>query len=100
MIRARFVLREESAEFTVKGHAGGFSGTDIVCAAVSSAAYMAANTVTEILGVRAEAEAKDGYMFFSCCGSKAAADVIRGLELHVRQLAADHPDKIKIKTEE
>ncbi len=100
MIRAKFRFREDAAGFVILGHAGGDVGTDVVCAAVSSAAYMAANTVTEILGAKADAETADGYLRFSCSGSKAAADVVRGLRLHLEQLAAEHPAKVKVTTEE
>ena len=100
MIRAKFKIRSDAAGFVILGHAGGVSGTDTVCAAVSSAAYMAANTVTEILGVDANAEVRDGYMHFSFRGSTAAADVIRGLRLHLEQIAADYPAKVKVTTEE
>ena len=100
MIRASFRIRPDSAEFTVKGHSGSAeAGSDIVCAAVSSAVYMAANTVTEILGVQAQAEVKDGYLRFSCSGSQAASDVIRGLLLHLEELACQYPDRIKVTTE-
>ena len=53
MVKASFCIRENSASFTIKGHSG-FSeeGSDIVCAAVSSAAIMSVNTITEILGVK------------------------------------------------
>lgn len=100
MIRAKFRIRADAASFVILGHAGGEHGTDVVCAAVSSAAYMAANTVTEILGVNAKAETADGYLHFSFSGSKAAADVIRGLRLHLEQLAGDYPAKVKVTTEE
>ena len=100
MIRAKFRIGETSADVLILGHAGGEYGTDVVCAAVSSAACMAANTVTEILGVKARAETADGYLHFSFSGSKAAADVIRGLQLHLEQLQGDHPAKVKVTTEE
>ena len=100
MIRASFRIRSDSALFTVKGHAGmAEAGNDIVCAAVSSAAYMAANTVTEILGVQAQAEVKDGYLRFSFSGSEAASDVVRGLKLHLEELSSQYPDRIKVTTE-
>lgn len=100
MIRASFRIRPDSAEFTVKGHSGAAeAGSDIVCAAVSSAAYMAANTVTEILGVDAQAEVKDGYLRFSFSGSQAASDIVKGLRLHLEELAAQYPDRIKVTTE-
>lgn len=101
MIEASFSIRKNSASFTIKGHSGSdVSGRDIVCAAVSSAAYMAANTVTEILGVKdAEAEVDDGYMHFIVSGSNAAGDIIRGLQLHLTQLAEEYPDFVIVTTE-
>ena len=100
MIKASFRIRSDEAAFTVKGHAG-FSqaGTDIVCAAVSSAAYMAANTVTEILGVDAQTQVTDGFLSFSCSGSDAASDIVKGLRLHLKELASQYPDRIKVTTE-
>ncbi len=100
MILAEFKIRKKAAAFVILGHAGGEEGTDVVCAAVSSAAYLAANTVTEILQTKANATVSGGYLQFSCSGSKAAADVIRGLRLHLEQLEKDHPAKIKVITEE
>ena len=54
MICAEFFTRPDGdlVGFRISGHSGcGEEGNDIVCAAVSSAAYMTANTVTEILSV-------------------------------------------------
>ena len=101
MIRAEFRFPQEGgASFTVKGHAGfAEKGEDIVCAAVSSAAYMAANTITEILGVQAKAKAKEGYMEFAFSGSDEAADIVRGLRLHFSELAEQYPGTIQISTE-
>ena len=100
MIRAAFSIRGSEAEFTVKGHSGaGEQGEDIICAAVSSAAYMTVNTVTEVLGVETHAEDSDGYMHFSSRGSDAAADIVRGFRLHMEQLAEQYPDYVTIKTE-
>ena len=51
--------------FELSGHSGyAEEGSDIVCSAVSSVAYMVANTVTEIIGVNAKVELDDGYMKF------------------------------------
>ncbi len=101
MIRAGFRYPQSgAARFTIKGHAGfAEAGSDIVCAAVSSAAYMAANTVTEILGVQAAAEDKNGYMNFEFSGSEEAARIVKGLELHLTMLAEQYPGCIKISTE-
>ena len=63
MIFVRF-LSEASGNlvgFVMEGHAGyADPGEDIVCAAVSSVAYMTANTITEII--------KSGHR--SCCGRR------------------------------
>ena len=51
----------EIVGFSIDGHAGfGEAGTDIVCAAVSSAAYMTVNTITEVLHADAHVSADDG----------------------------------------
>ena len=100
MIKAEFSIRGADASFTVSGHSGSAeSGRDIVCAAVSSAAFMAANTITEILGVDASAEADDGYMNVSFVNSEAAADIVRGLRLHIEQLSRQYPQFVKVTTE-
>ncbi len=100
MIKAEFSIRGADASFTVSGHSGSAeSGRDIVCAAVSSAAFMAANTITEILGVDATAEADDGYMNVSFVNSEAAADIVRGLRLHLEQLSRQYPQFVKVTTE-
>ena len=100
MIKALFDIREDRAAFTIEGHSGfAAEGSDIVCAAVSSAAYMAANTITEILRLQDTSVQRDGYLTFSASGSKAAADIIRGLQLHISELALLYPDYIKIQTE-
>lgn len=101
MIEAKFIFpHTDSAVFTVKGHSGSAEkGQDIICAAVSSAAYMAANTVTEILKVKANAKVRDGYMKFEFSGSEDAAKIIRGLKLHLEELSNEYPDFIKISTE-
>ena len=100
MIRAAFTFRGDTAEFTVTGHSGaGEQGTDIICAAVSSAAYMTVNTVTEVLGVAAEAEDSDGYMRFRSQGSNAAADIVKGFLLHMEQLAKQYPAFVTVTTE-
>ena len=100
MIKAEFSIRGADASFTVSGHSGSAeSGRDIVCAAVSSAAFMAANTITEILGVDASAESDDGYMNVSFVNSEAAADIVRGLRLHLEQLSRQYPQFVKVTTE-
>ena len=101
MIRAKFRFPSaDAASFTVKGHAGyADNGSDIVCAAVSSAAYMTANTITDILGVEAQAAVTDGSLKFGFSGSRQAADIVKGLRLHLTQLQEQYPGYIQITTE-
>lgn len=100
MVKASFCIREDSVSFTIKGHSG-FSeeGSDIVCAAVSSAAYMTVNTITEILGVKGNVKVKDGYLQFKFSGNNAARDIVKGLHLHLEELSRDYPDYVTVITE-
>ena len=72
-------------------------GQDIICAAVSSACYMAANTVTEITGLDAKANATDGYMRLDVKSSKEKAqDTLNGLHLHLTELEKQYPGNINV----
>lgn len=84
--------------FEAEGHAvGGDSGENIVCAFVSSACLMAANTVTDVIGLDADAEAQDGYLRLMILENAAKAqDVLNGLKLHLTQLQKDYPQSIKV----
>ena len=65
MIRVDFFTAKDGGlnGFQIKGHSGSAaSGEDIVCAAVSSAAYLTANTITEILHADASVFVDDGEM--------------------------------------
>ena len=100
MIAVRFSSADGGAVLTgfrVSGHTG-VRGESVVCAAVSSACYMAANTITEVLGVDAQITVNDGYMYVAAVGDDLpkAQVVLRGLRLHLEQLEQQYPDKIKI----
>lgn len=102
MIRATFYIRNNQPEgFVIDGHSGyADAGHDIICAAVSSAAYMAVNTITEIIGTDIEADVDDGYMKIMLGSPSAAAtDMLKGLQLHLTELSKDNPDFIEITTE-
>ena len=75
--------------FQIRGHAGGVQGQDIVCAAVSSAAYMTANTITEILHVDASvAVAEEGEMYLRIPRRDVVQcrEMLAGLKLHLLAL--------------
>ncbi len=72
----------------------------IVCAAVSSAAYMAANTITEVIGDVAEINVSDAKMDLMVKSPSDKTDaVLNGFKLHMEQLAAQYKKNIKISSE-
>lgn len=90
--------------FEISGHAmTGGAGKDILCAAVSSAAYMTANTITDILRIPADITVSGGLMRVA-----AAADspekvqeckwLLEGLALHMEGLRKEYPENIQIIT--
>ncbi len=99
MVRFKFIREGEKTKgFVSSGHAGhGQHGQDIVCAAVSSAAYLAANTVTDFFGAKARVQVSEGYMALELAEENAPAQtLLNGLEAHIRQLAKEYPRSIKV----
>lgn len=103
MITVRFyVLESEFIGFELSGHSGyAEEGSDIVCAAVTSCAYMTANTVTDIIGVKADIEVSDGFMSLtvSLADAPRVKDIFNGFRLHINALAGDYSEYIACKTE-
>ena len=98
MIEVRFFEDKGALTgFEISGHAL-FSthGTDIVCAAVSSAAIMAANTITEVIGEPAQVKTEEGYLSFKGIDSQATRDILGGLKLHLEQLVEQYPQNITV----
>ncbi len=104
MTRVKFLSKDESLYgFEIKGHsssnADDFEGK-IVCAAVSSVAYMTANTITEIIGDKCNVIVDDAIMRISVttpCEKTIA--VLGGLKLHLTELSKQYSKRIKITTE-
>jgi hypothetical protein len=99
MIKITFTKRDGLITgFECKGHSmAAESGQDIVCAFVSSACFMTANTVTEVIGLNADAAATDGYMRLQINESPIKAqDILNGMFLHLNELQKDYPDNIKV----
>ena len=100
MTTAKFLFLDDTiVSFELSGHSGaGEEGTDIVCSAVSSAAYMAANTIIEIMKLSPETEVRDGYMKIQmnlkdALKSKVITD---GLYLHLSELQSQYPNNLKL----
>ena len=99
MIKVRFTVGNRQLKgFEISGHAMyAPSGSDVVCAFVSSAALMAANTITEVIGADAVAEDGDGYVRVMLNQpDEQAQAVLKGLELHLTELSKQYPQNIKI----
>lgn len=103
MIRAVFRYAGDAPRgFSLRGHAGaGVAGEDVVCAAVSSAAYMAANTVTDVVGAKATVDAGDGALTLEVFEENAGIKtVMDGFFLHMKALQEQYPERIQVlKTE-
>jgi len=88
--------------FLISGHSGfAESGEDIVCASVSSVAYMVSNTITEILKVNAEIKVNDGMMRLIVNKEQRhiTKDILLGLKLHLEGLEEQYPEFIETLTE-
>ena len=92
MIRAEFTFGADDCVtgFSVKGHSGYASqGEDIVCASVSSAVYMTANTITEIIKVTPDTLSEsDGLieLRLNDADAEKSKDILSGFLLHMTEL--------------
>ncbi len=105
MINVKFYHTSKNVPcgFMIEGHSGhGVHGYDIVCSAVSSAAYMTANTILEILRIDAAADVHDGMMKIIIPENSTGKsnDILLGFELHIKELAKQYPKNVTITTTE
>lgn len=101
MISVKIVkIGESLVGFDVKGHADDkkTAGEDIVCASVSSACYLVANTITDVIGLEASIKLEDGYMqlVIPTGAAAAAQDILKGFALHMEQIAEQYPQNVQI----
>ena len=88
--------------FRISGHTADSDTEEgrLICAAVSSAAYMAANTVTDVVGAPADAVVSDGEMLFTLKKSdRSSQSVLQGLKLHLESLSQQYVNYIAVNTE-
>ena len=89
--------------FSLSGHSSADANDEtgkLVCAAVSSAAYFAANTITDVIGAKASVSVTDAAMRLRVQNPDPRTDaVLAGLKLHLEQLSAQYESKIKLTTE-
>ncbi len=98
-MRATFFRKEDRLiGFDLDGHCGGVAGRDIVCAAVSSAAYLTANTLTEVCGLSADVSEADGKLVLRLTETENTRgdDVMNGFYLHLCGLRDQYPTQIEI----
>ncbi|MBQ6885616.1 MAG: ribosomal-processing cysteine protease Prp [Clostridia bacterium] len=104
MTRVKFLSKDESLYgFEIKGHSSVNCNDDegkLVCSAVSSAAYMAANTITEIIGDECIIDVDDALMRVEAVNpTQQTVTVLKGLKLHLTELSKQYSKRIKITTE-
>ena len=104
MTRVKFLLKDESLYgFEISGHSSHDCNDiegKIVCSAVSSVAYMTANTITEIIGDECEIDVDDAKMYVNVKNpSQKTIAVLGGLKLHLTELSKQYSKRIKITTE-
>lgn len=103
MLLATFFYRDNVlCGFDLNGHCGGEAGRDILCAAVSSAAYMTANTLTDVCNIHADVTEQDGHLrvCLSEADTKRGQDILKGFNLHMQQLRDQFPKKIDLQNTE
>ena len=89
--------------FEISGHSSenhkDFEGK-IVCSAISSAAYLTANTLVEVIGVKIFTKVNDGYMYLKLESNFEEAQIsLMGLELHLKELAKQYRKQISFISE-
>lgn len=89
--------------YRIKGHSTSSADDEtgkVVCSAISSAAFMAANTITEIIGAKALINVNDGEMELKVTSNlEECTTVLMGFMLHMQQLSKQYSGYIKIDTE-
>ncbi|MCC8130522.1 MAG: ribosomal-processing cysteine protease Prp [Oscillospiraceae bacterium] len=100
MITALFKVSEAGSYkgFSVSGHSGySEAGSDIVCAAVSSAVMLTVNSCIDGFDVNAEPEVIDDTVKFIVNKPSENADrLIGSLREHLEALSEEYPDNIAV----
>ena len=94
---------ERITGFSVSGHSGyAEAGSDIVCAAVSTAVTMAEATINEVCGAKAKVRVKEQdarvtlTLPASCDEEETVQAVLAGLMLTFLSIQEDYPDYIEV----
>ncbi len=104
MISIKFLSADKSlVGFSLSGH-GTADENDLegrlVCSAVSSAVYMAANTLLEIVGAEATVNDDGDVLYFELSSKIPESQVVlKGFKLHLTELSREYPNNIEINSE-
>lgn len=100
MLKINFLITKNNKlkGFEIKGHANfAENGKDIVCAAVSSAAYMTINLIEEILKINADVKIDEGYMkLFVDLDDEKCVIVLKGFKFHMHNLQNIYQNNLRI----
>ncbi len=93
----------ELVGFEISGHSTR-SAEDIegkiVCSAVSSAAYLTANTLSEFVKAEIAADVNDGYMKITVKSKISESQItLNGFYLHVNELSNQYRNHVKVYSE-
>lgn len=104
MTRVKFLLKDEKIYgFEMVGHSSDNADDlegKIVCSAVSSVAFMTANTITEIIGDKCDITVDDAKFYLTVVSpSEKTLAVLEGFKLHLTELSKQYSKRIKITTE-
>lgn len=98
---------ERIVGFQVKGHSGyAQAGSDIVCAAITSAVRLTECAVNDVLGLGATVKVKDDQISLRLPGSlgdvneSACQALLAALMLYLTELREEYPDNILVVEEE
>lgn len=103
MIIADFIKRNgKLIGFSVGGHSGfADRGEDVVCASVSSAVQLTANTMTECFGIKAKVKVSGNKIQLELPSYEETGEkLIKGLYMHLEIISEEYEGTIKITTSE
>jgi uncharacterized protein YsxB (DUF464 family) len=100
MTTAKFLFSDDAiVSIELSGHSGfAEEGSDIVCSAVSSAVYMAANTIIEIMKLNPKTVVRNGYLKLemNLDDARKSKTITDGLYLHLSELQGQYPNNLKL----
>jgi len=100
--RFAYICRNGRCVLRADGHAAYCPGSDIVCAAVSTAVKFAETTLSEVLGERVKTKVNEEearitlHLPATCEDEDAAQAVLTGMMLTLCSLRDEYPDHIEV----